>query len=63
MERYFISYSVTIEDASGFGNLERTTNRKITGINAIKDIAREIENDLGFESGSVVILSFQRFDQ
>lgn len=62
MERYFISYSYVSRTGSGFGSTETVLSTKITDINVIIAIAKSIEEDYGLESGSVIILNFQRFD-
>lgn len=63
MERYFITYNYVTKTGSGFGNSETTINAKITDMDVLRAIAKSIEEDYGFDEGSVVILSFQRFDR
>ncbi|MCA0980222.1 hypothetical protein [Exiguobacterium aestuarii] len=63
MEKYFISYNYANRTGSGFGCTQTLIDRKITDIDVVREIAKSIEKDYGFDSGSVIILSFQRFDQ
>ena len=53
MYRYFVSFSHVTNGNLGFGN----TDLKITGIDILKKIARNIERDCFVKN--VVILNFQ----
>lgn len=57
MYHYFISFSHVTNGNFGFGNTEFTLNEKITGIDMLKKIARNIERDCFVKN--VVILNFQ----
>lgn len=57
MYRYFVSFSHVTNGKLGFGNTDLTLDRRITGIDILKEIARNIEKD--FFVKNVVILNFQ----
>lgn len=57
MYRYFVSFSHVTNGKLGFGNTDLTLDRRITGIDILKEIARNIERD--FFVKNVVILNFQ----
>lgn len=54
---YFVSFSHVTNGKLGFGNTDLTLDRRITGIDILKEIARNIEKD--FFVKNVVILNFQ----
>lgn len=60
MYRYFISFAHVINGNIGFGNTELVLNGKITGMDMLKKIARNIEKDCFVKN--VVILNFQLFE-
>ena len=57
MYRYFVSFSHVTNGNLGFGNTDLTLDRKITGIDILKEIVRNIERDCFVKN--VVILNFQ----
>ena len=62
---YFVSYFYSRKDGSGmtgFGNLQTLRDKPITQIKDTSLIAREVEEELCYEKGSVVVVSFQIFD-
>lgn len=61
MYRYFISFAHVINGNIGFGNTELVLNGKITGMDMLKKIARNIEKDCFVKN--VVILNFRLFEE
>lgn len=57
MYHYFISFSHVTNGNLGFGNTEFTLNEKITGMDILKKISRNIERDCFVKN--VVIINFQ----
>lgn len=60
MYHYFISFSHVTNGNLGFGNTEFTLNEKITGMDILKKISRNIERDCFVKN--VVIINFQLFE-
>lgn len=67
MERYYVSYNMQHQDGlrtqQAFGGVEVTLNKKITSYDVVKEIIKQVEAQNDYPTGSVVILSFQRFDK
>ena len=67
MERYYVSYNMQHQDGlrtrQAFGGVEVTLNKKVTSYDVVKEIIKQVESQNDFPKGSVVILSFQRFDK
>jgi hypothetical protein len=57
MYHYFISFSHVTNGNIGFGNMELVLDGKITGMDMLNKIARNIERDCFIKN--VVILNFQ----
>lgn len=60
MYHYFISFSHMTNGNLGFGNTDLTLDGKITGIDILNKIARNIERDCFVKN--VVILNFRLFE-
>lgn len=60
MYHYFVSFSHVTNGNSGFGNTDLTLDRKITGIDILKEITKNIEKN--FFLNNVVILNFRIYE-
>lgn len=60
MYHYFISFSHMTNGNLGFGNTDLTLDRKITGMDILKEITKYIEKHCFVNN--VVILNFRRFE-
>ncbi|MEK6459170.1 hypothetical protein AABM27_01550 [Heyndrickxia faecalis] len=58
MFKYFISYSYLNVNGFGFGNFEHHRNEEIKDIYDVQAISKNIEKDLGYQEGTVVIINF-----
>lgn len=59
MYRYFIAFDLL---PSGKGNTEVNLTKKIENVSDVQAVARAIEQNQRFPSGSVSITNFQLFD-
>lgn len=60
MYKYFVSYHYTNGTGFGFGHCQGDLDYKIDGIEAIRRLAKSIEEENNLEN--VVILNFKSFD-
>lgn len=60
--KYFISFTFKTSNGSGFGNIETSYSKKINGMDDINTISRSIEQDLGLQENSLVILNFVKLN-
>ena len=60
MYHYFISFSHVTNGKLGFGNTDLTLDRKITGIDILNKIKKDIEKNCFVNN--IVILNFRLFE-
>lgn len=60
MYHYFVSFSHVTNGNMGFGNTDLTLDKKITGMDILKEITKYIEKKSFVNN--IVILNFRLFD-
>ena len=58
--RYFVSFSYTTKNHSGFANMEHQTNNKIKNIHNVMKLTDELKDILGVEE--MTIINFTLFE-
>ena len=58
--RYFVSFSYTAKNHSGFGNMEHQTNNEIKNIQNVMSLTDEMKDILGVEE--MTIINFTLFE-
>lgn len=63
MYRYFVTFVVKEEGKETYwGNGESVREKRITKVQDLVNIAREIEQENNFEHRSIIVTHFQRFE-